>query len=184
MPSYTILTVKIQRDSNNIPWGFRMQGGRDFGSPLQIQYVNPNSLAEQSGMRIDDYILRIGQISTEYLQHKEAQEQIKRQNNILELILQRGAPPSSADYNSRVNLPSNQPIQPKFIPQSQYQLPPQSSGPQIVLPISNDRVLLSHTYNTPIGLYSADNITDTIARTLKSVNVSSDYKIEEPKKCK
>ncbi len=51
--------------------------------------MNPNSLAEQSGMRIDDYILRIGQISTEYLQHKEAQEQIKRQNNILELILQR-----------------------------------------------------------------------------------------------
>jgi C-terminal processing protease CtpA/Prc len=64
-------------------------GGRDFGSPLQIQYVNPNSLAEQCGVRIDDYIIRIGQISTEYLQHKEAQEQIKRQNNIVELILQR-----------------------------------------------------------------------------------------------
>jgi len=40
-------------------------------------------------MRINDYIIRIGQISTEYLQHKEAQEQIKRQNNVLELILQR-----------------------------------------------------------------------------------------------
>jgi C-terminal processing protease CtpA/Prc len=64
-------------------------GGTDFGSPLQIQYVNPNSLAEQCGMRTNDYILRIGQISTEYLQHKEAQEQIKRQNNILEFILQR-----------------------------------------------------------------------------------------------
>jgi len=64
-------------------------GGRDFGSSLQIQHVNPNSLAEQCGMRINDYIIRIGQISTEYLQHKEAQEQIKRQNNILELILQR-----------------------------------------------------------------------------------------------
>jgi hypothetical protein len=64
-------------------------GGTDFGTPLQIQYVNPNSLAEQCGMRTNDYILRIGQISTEYLQHKDAQEQIKRQNNVLEFILQR-----------------------------------------------------------------------------------------------
>ena len=40
-------------------------------------------------MRTEDYIVRIGQISTEFLQHKEAQEQIKRQNNLLELILQR-----------------------------------------------------------------------------------------------
>lgn len=64
-------------------------GGRDYGSPLQIQSVNPNSLSEQSGMQSNDYILRIGQISTEFLQHKEAQEQIKRQNNFLDLTLQR-----------------------------------------------------------------------------------------------
>ena len=64
-------------------------GGKDFGSPLQIQYVNPNSLAEQSGMQTNDYIVRIGPISTEFLDHKQAQEQIKRQNNVLEFILQR-----------------------------------------------------------------------------------------------
>lgn len=56
---------------------------------MQIQYVNPNSLAEQSGMQINDYIVRIGQTSTEYLDHKEAQEHIKRQSNVLEFILQR-----------------------------------------------------------------------------------------------
>jgi hypothetical protein len=104
MPTYTMLNVKMQRDSNNIPWGFRMQGkekevfffilsnilgGTDYGHPLQIQQVNPNSLAERCGMRTNDYILKIGQLSTEYLQHHEAQEQIKRQNNVLELILQR-----------------------------------------------------------------------------------------------
>ena len=64
-------------------------GGTDFGFPLQIQKVNPNSLAERCGMRDNDYILKIGQMSTEYIQHQEAQEQIKRQNNILELVLQR-----------------------------------------------------------------------------------------------
>ncbi|CAF2831953.1 unnamed protein product [Rotaria sp. Silwood2] len=173
MPTYTMLHVKMQRESHNVPWGFRMQGGRDFGCPLQIQKVNPNSLAERYGILADDYILRIGPVSTEYLQHPEAQEHIKRQNNILEFILQRGAAPTSADYNSRVNFPSHQPMQPiqnNFLPQSQYQSPPHPPSPQIVMPISNNRVILSPAYNTPIGLYSADNITDTIERTLKSLN--------------
>jgi hypothetical protein len=35
------------------------------------------------------------------------------------------------------------------------------------MPISNNRALLSQGHNTPIGLYSAENVTDTIARTLK-----------------
>lgn len=47
------------------------------------------------------------------------------------------------------------------------------------MPISNNRVLVSPTYNTPIGLYSAENIADTIDRTLKRylcrVLVSSTY---------
>ncbi|CAF4365819.1 unnamed protein product, partial [Rotaria magnacalcarata] len=54
-------------------------GGRDHGCPLQIQAVNPNSLGERCGMRANDYILRIGQISAEFLQHQEAHELIKRQ---------------------------------------------------------------------------------------------------------
>ena len=40
-------------------------------------------------MQTNDYIVRIGPISTEFLDHKQAQEQIKRQNNVLEFILQR-----------------------------------------------------------------------------------------------
>lgn len=51
---------------------------------------------------------------------------------------------------------------------------------QIGGPGSNNRVMLGHTYNTPIGLYSADNITDTISRTLKSINMSN-YQLEEAK---
>ncbi|CAF1236050.1 unnamed protein product [Adineta steineri] len=184
MPSYTNLQVKMQRDSNSIPWGFRMHGGRDYGCPLQIQKVNPNSLAERCGIQSDDYILKIGTVSTEHLQHNEAQEQIKRHPNVLEFVLQRGAPPTSADYNSRLDFAAQQPIQPNFLPQSLYQSPPQSPlpGPQIVMPISNNRTISSQSYNTPIGLYSADNITDTISRTLKSINVDSDYQAEEPPK--
>lgn len=64
-------------------------GGKDTYSPLQIQRVNPNSLAERFGMRNDDYIVRIGPVSTEYLDHQAAQEQIKRYPVVLELTLQR-----------------------------------------------------------------------------------------------
>lgn len=64
-------------------------GGKDTYSPLQIQRVNPNSLAERFGMRNDDYIVRIGPVSAEYLDHQAAQEQIKRYPVVLELTLQR-----------------------------------------------------------------------------------------------
>ena len=36
-------------------------GGKDFGCPLQIQKVNPSSLAERCGMQANDYIVKIGQ---------------------------------------------------------------------------------------------------------------------------
>ncbi|CAF4558687.1 unnamed protein product [Rotaria sp. Silwood1] len=172
MPSYTMLNVKMQRESNSTPWGFRMQGGKDFGCPLQIQKVNPNSLAERCGMQPNDYIIKIGQTSTEHLKHPDAQELIKQQNNMLELTLQRGAPPDANDYNSRVNFPPHQLMQStqdNFSPQSQYESPPpQSPVPQVAMPVSNNRAILSQAHNTPIGLYSADNVTETITRTLKS----------------
>jgi C-terminal processing protease CtpA/Prc len=101
-----MLNVKMQRESNSTPWGFRMQGriwnkkkrfkyhmfnigGKDFGCPLQIQKVNPSSLAERCGMQANDYIVKIGQTSTEHLKHPDAQDLIKQQNNSLELTLQR-----------------------------------------------------------------------------------------------
>ena len=64
-------------------------GGKDFGCPLQIQKINPDSLAERCGMQPNDYIVKIGQTSTEELKHPDAQELIKNQNNTLELTLQR-----------------------------------------------------------------------------------------------
>ncbi|CAF3329569.1 unnamed protein product [Rotaria socialis] len=185
MTSYTMLNVKMQRDSNSTPWGFRMQGGKDFGCPLQIQKVNPSSLAERCGMQANDYIVKIGQTSTEHLKHPDAQETIKQQNNTLELTLQRGAPPDTNDYNSRADFPPHQLMQStqnNFSSPSQNRpLPPQPAAPQVAMPVSNNRALLSQAHNTPIGLYSAENVTDTLERTLKSMNITPDYQIEEPK---
>ena len=42
-------------------------------------------------MQTNDYIVKIGSVSAEHLKHQDAQEQIKQQNNYLELTLQRWA---------------------------------------------------------------------------------------------
>lgn len=33
-----LISVRLQR-SDGAPWGFRLQGGKDFGAPLVIQKV-------------------------------------------------------------------------------------------------------------------------------------------------
>ena len=34
-----VLNVKLQRADNSVSWGFNLQGGKDFHSPLLIQKV-------------------------------------------------------------------------------------------------------------------------------------------------
>ncbi|XP_025113580.1 PDZ and LIM domain protein 7-like isoform X2 [Pomacea canaliculata] len=87
--SVLTLEAKLERTESSTPWGFRMQGGKDFSSPLTIQKVNPGSLASKCGLQQGDIILKIGNISTDILRHKEAQESIIASGNRLDLLLQR-----------------------------------------------------------------------------------------------
>ncbi|CAF4501896.1 unnamed protein product, partial [Rotaria socialis] len=177
MTSYTMLNVKMQRDSNSTPWGFRMQGGKDFGCPLQIQKVNPSSLAERCGMQANDYIVKIGQTSTEHLKHPDAQETIKQQNNTLELTLQRGAPPDTNDYNSRADFPPHQLMQStqnNFSSPSQNRpLPPQPAAPQKFIFIFIDSSSNNKQVNT--------SAIKGFRYTPTDMNITPDYQIEEPK---
>ncbi len=34
-----VLSVKLQRSDNTVSWGFNVQGGKEFHSPLVIQKV-------------------------------------------------------------------------------------------------------------------------------------------------
>ena len=38
-----VLNVKLQRTDPSVSWGFNVQGGKEFGSPLVIQKVNYNN---------------------------------------------------------------------------------------------------------------------------------------------
>ncbi|BFZ02941.1 hypothetical protein BsWGS_05980 [Bradybaena similaris] len=87
--SVLTLEAKLERTDSSTPWGFRMQGGKDFSSPLTIQKVNPGSLAAKCGLQTGDIILRIGNTVTEHLRHKDAQTSILESGNRLDLLLQR-----------------------------------------------------------------------------------------------
>uniref|UniRef100_A0A3P8UP10 LIM domain binding 3a n=1 Tax=Cynoglossus semilaevis TaxID=244447 RepID=A0A3P8UP10_CYNSE len=59
------------------PWGFRMQGGKDFNMPLTISKITPGSKAAQGNLVQGDVILAIDGVSTDGMTHLEAQNKIK-----------------------------------------------------------------------------------------------------------
>ncbi|XP_017291243.1 PDZ and LIM domain protein 5b isoform X2 [Kryptolebias marmoratus] len=71
------------------PWGFRLQGGKDFCLPLTISRLTDGGKAVKAGMSIGDIILSISGISTERMNHLEAQNKIKACTGNLSLTLQR-----------------------------------------------------------------------------------------------
>ncbi|KAM9306191.1 PDZ and LIM domain protein 5b isoform 3-T3 [Pholidichthys leucotaenia] len=75
------------------PWGFRLQGGKDFCQPLTISRLTDGGKAATAKMSVGDVILSINGISTESMNHLEAQNKIKACTDHLSLTLQR---PSSA----------------------------------------------------------------------------------------
>ncbi|CAH1793545.1 unnamed protein product [Owenia fusiformis] len=110
--SVLTLNAKLDRTESSTPWGFRMQGGKDFNGPLQIQRVNPGSLADRCGVKAGDTILKIGSVATDGLKHKEAQNVIISSGNSLELTLQRGGGSGGATpyvpYQASYNTPAPQ----------------------------------------------------------------------------
>ncbi|XP_055346272.1 PDZ and LIM domain protein 3-like isoform X2 [Paramacrobiotus metropolitanus] len=87
------LTVRMQRDSPNIRWGFRMQGGADFNNlPLSVQTITPGSLAEEVGLQPGDIITAIGDPPNPAMNwtHAEAEQVIRQCMDYLVLTIQRG----------------------------------------------------------------------------------------------
>lgn len=84
-----VLNVKLQRADHNTPWGFNIQGGVEFGSPLSIGKVHLGSLADKAQVQQEDFVLRIGGMTTERMSHAQARESILNQGDYLEMTLQR-----------------------------------------------------------------------------------------------
>jgi len=86
---YDEIQVVLHRDSYTTPWGFRLQGGKDFNAPLTVQRVfvgSPSQLELQRG----DTILNIENYDVTGMMHAQAQNIIKKSGGSLTLTLKRG----------------------------------------------------------------------------------------------
>ncbi|XP_077353488.1 PDZ and LIM domain protein 5b isoform X1 [Festucalex cinctus] len=86
--------------TGSAPWGFRLQGGKDFGLPLTISRLTDGGKAAKANMSIGDVILSINGISADSMSHLEAQNKIKASSVNLSLNLQRGS--SAAKGGSQI----------------------------------------------------------------------------------
>ncbi|ESO07750.1 hypothetical protein HELRODRAFT_170298 [Helobdella robusta] len=82
--------INLSKSDSSVPWGFRLYGGKDFGSPLTVQRINPGSIAAKCGLEIGDNISSIDSVSTTGLKHKEAQDLIVKAGNNIQLTICRG----------------------------------------------------------------------------------------------
>ncbi|XP_052354444.1 LIM domain-binding protein 3-like isoform X6 [Oncorhynchus keta] len=79
--------------SGSAPWGFRLQGGKDFNMPLTISRITPGSKAQQGNLIQGDIIVAIDGVSTEGMTHLEAQNKIKSASFNLALTMQKSKRP-------------------------------------------------------------------------------------------
>ncbi|XP_008058297.2 LIM domain-binding protein 3 isoform X8 [Carlito syrichta] len=77
------------------PWGFRLQGGKDFNMPLTISRITPGSKAAQSQLSQGDLVVAIDGVNTDTMTHLEAQNKIKSASYNLSLTLQKSKRPIS-----------------------------------------------------------------------------------------
>ncbi|XP_048840721.1 PDZ and LIM domain protein 5a isoform X5 [Brienomyrus brachyistius] len=97
------------------PWGFRLQGGKDFNMPLTISRLTDGGKAAKANVAVGDVVLSIDGISTDGMNHLEAQNKIKACAGNLNLTLQKAsslpaaiAPAKPSVYNTPINLYSNE----------------------------------------------------------------------------
>uniref|UniRef100_A0A3Q0R5E1 PDZ and LIM domain 5a n=1 Tax=Amphilophus citrinellus TaxID=61819 RepID=A0A3Q0R5E1_AMPCI len=157
------------------PWGFRLQGGKDFNMPLTISRLTDGGKAAKGGIAVGDMVLSIDGIATEGMNHLEAQNKIKSCTGNLSLTLQKAPsvpkpppvapkvlehPPLQSPFSTSIPSSSS-----AFTPASSHTSPrpPSLSPPPVSYPSSassSPPVLVPpqpSVYNTPINLYSTEN---------------------------
>ncbi|NXF05947.1 PDLI5 protein, partial [Smithornis capensis] len=90
------------------PWGFRLQGGKDFNVPLSISRLNDGGKAARAHVGIGDVVLTIDGISTDGMTHLEAQNKIKACTGNLNMTLQRVASVQKPDL---IHVPKGEPTE-------------------------------------------------------------------------
>ncbi|XP_044008228.1 PDZ and LIM domain protein Zasp isoform X22 [Aphidius gifuensis] len=175
-----LISVKLSRFDGS-PWGFRLQGGKDFGTPLVVQKVNGGSPAEAAGLRAGDAVIKVNNTDTYNLKHKDAQDVIVKAGNSFEVTVQRGGNtwrPSVSPVTP--SIPSPQPHAPvnNIPPVTKTSLAANKQDVQHIgsghnfapKPFSNGnsdgapiKSIVNKQYNSPVGIYSEQTIAETLS---------------------
>ncbi|GFS22828.1 PDZ and LIM domain protein [Elysia marginata] len=91
MASVTPDCVQLRRRDTSQNWGFRMQGGREYGLPLFIVAVSPKGLAGKAGLLNGDEIVQICQTNVQGWTHTNAKSEMMRAGNEVDLWVIRGS---------------------------------------------------------------------------------------------
>ncbi|KAM9740935.1 PDZ and LIM domain protein 7 isoform 2-T4 [Menidia menidia] len=94
--------------SGPAPWGFRLQGGKDFNMPLAVSRLTPGGKAAQAGVGVGDWVVSICDTNAEDMTHVEAQNKIRGATDSLTLTLSR-AFKASQDHKDSLPTVSAQP---------------------------------------------------------------------------
>ncbi|XP_069394688.1 LIM domain-binding protein 3-like isoform X6 [Paralichthys olivaceus] len=149
------------------PWGFRLQGGKDFNMPLTISRISPGSKAAQGNLIQGDVIVAIDGVGTDGMTHLEAQNKIKMANYNLALTMSKSKRPAVMPVP---RMDATIPMIPHQQPQSvqvngRLSACSASSGPAEA--DSPGRRAASPAqrkqYNSPIGLYSEETLREMAA---------------------
>ncbi|CAF96590.1 unnamed protein product, partial [Tetraodon nigroviridis] len=155
------------------PWGFRMVGGKDFNQALTISRVTPGSKASAASLCPGDVILAIEGAPTKDMLHCEAQNKIKESTHRLSLTIERNESrlwsPQVVDQGRahpfKINLEAeHQEYKPIGTAHNRKAQPFVAAAN-----IDDKRQVVSATYNTPIGLYSSDNIQDAMEGQIRGL---------------
>ncbi|XP_072229604.1 LIM domain-binding protein 3b isoform X2 [Leuresthes tenuis] len=160
------------------PWGFRLQGGKDFNMPLTISRITPGSKAAGGSLAQGDIISAIDGVSTDGMTHLEAQNKIKSAINKLSLTMQKSRRPAPVPTATPrmdspmpiiphqkviANTAGNVEYSPSFNPIALKDSALSTHKPIEVRGPGGKATIVHAQYNTPISMYSQDAIMDAIA---------------------
>ncbi|XP_015437674.1 PREDICTED: PDZ and LIM domain protein Zasp isoform X4 [Dufourea novaeangliae] len=173
-----LISVKLSRFDGS-PWGFRLQGGKDFGTPLVVQKVNSGSPAEAAGLKAGDSVIRVNSTEVYNLRHKDAQDVIVRGGNNFEMTIQRGGgawKPHVSPLSSTLPSPSPTsmgnitPVTKTSLAAKKQDGSHIGSGhnfsPKPFLNGTGDgpiKSIVNKQYNSPVGIYSEETIAETLS---------------------
>lgn len=97
------------------PFGFRLQGGRDFNTPLTIARLNDGGKAAQAHVGIGDKVLMIDGIKTDGITHLDAQNMIRACTGALNMTLQKASAAPNTPQKGSSSTPATAEEPPKEV---------------------------------------------------------------------